>query len=156
MKRDPLLSVIERRDGDGNIFRYQYDACGRLVRSVDPRGQATAFSYDAAGRLIAATCPSGESVRLGHAFGGHRDRSLMRTAARSRLCMTGTVPVQETDQTRGHGIGNAGPPWQDQRDYHGKGHQISCQYDAEGHLTEKQLDGKTVATYRYDPPETPS
>jgi RHS repeat-associated protein len=154
--RDPLLSVIERRDGDGTIFRYQYDACGRLVRSVDPRGQVTAFSYDAAGRLIAATWPDGESVRLGYASG----RTLGRITDENGRTISFVLDrngarVQETDQTGATVSATLDPLGRISGIITGKGHQISCRYDAEGHLIEKHLDGRTVASYGYDPAGNP-
>ena len=150
--RDPLLSVIERRDGDGNSFRYRYDPCRRLIQSVDPRGQTTDFVYDGAGRLTGATYPTGEISRLEYAFGRTPGRIFDEKGNTiSFVHDKNGAPIQQSDQT--------GVTASATRDLHGrisgiitgKGQRISFQYDVEDHLIGKDLDGKTVSSYRYDP-----
>lgn len=43
--------------------RYEYDAVGNLVRTVDPRGNATTHEYDAAGRRVKTVDPLGQATR---------------------------------------------------------------------------------------------
>ena len=150
--RDQRLAVIERSDGDGNVFRYRYDPCGRLIQSVDPRGQMTAFVYDAAGRLTGATYPTGELSRLEYAFGRTPSRIIDENGnAISFVYDRNGALIQEIDQMGAAVSLTRDPQSRIASIRTGKGQNISYQYNAEGYLIEKKIDGKTVASYQYDP-----
>lgn len=103
--RDPLLSVIERIDGDGNAFRYRYDPCRQLIQTVDPCGQTTDFTYDNAGRLTRTTYPTGEFSRVEYAFGKTPGRIIDENGhAISYVHDSNGALVQEIDQPRKNGL----------------------------------------------------
>ena len=157
VKRDPLLSVIERRYGDGSISRYEYDACGRLVRSVDPRGQETAFSYDAAGRLIAAIYPGGESVRLGHASGRTPGRITDENGRTiSFVHDRDGARIQETDQSGVTVSAMLDPLGRISGIITGKGHRIPAGMMRRGILPKNNWTERPWQRTGMIPPETPS
>jgi len=47
-------------------LRFEHDAYGRLVKTVDAFRQETVFHYDTAGRLIGETTPTGEVTRYAY------------------------------------------------------------------------------------------
>ncbi|GLZ31963.1 type IV secretion protein Rhs [Lentzea sp. NBRC 105346] len=47
----------------GLVWRYEYDACGRLVRETDFDGRVQNYERDAAGQLVARTNGAGETAR---------------------------------------------------------------------------------------------
>ncbi len=57
---DPIGNVIRRTDARGNNLEIQmdYNAAGRLERSLDQLGQATTYSYDAIGNVTRMETPS--------------------------------------------------------------------------------------------------
>ncbi|MEO6086663.1 MAG: DUF6531 domain-containing protein [Umezawaea sp.] len=50
----------------GLVWRYEYDAGGRLVRETDFDGRVQTYERDAAGQLIARTNGANETCRYGH------------------------------------------------------------------------------------------
>ncbi|XXY17422.1 PAAR-like domain-containing protein [Sorangium sp. So ce216] len=86
--------VVEERNGAGDATRFERDARGRLVREVDPAGNATTWTYegdvpvkrtgpdgletlythDARGNLLEVRYPTGVTYKL-----SHDDRGRLRT-----------------------------------------------------------------------------
>ncbi|MET8763151.1 DUF6531 domain-containing protein [Lentzea sp. NPDC004782] len=50
----------------GLVWRYEYDACGRLVRETDFDGRVQTYERDAAGQIVARTNGAGETSRYRH------------------------------------------------------------------------------------------
>jgi RHS repeat-associated protein len=62
-----LCQVLARRpEGEQLLARYEYDAAGRLVRSVGALGAVTQYRYDTQDRQIGFTDPRGYSFRFAY------------------------------------------------------------------------------------------
>lgn len=64
MAYDTELRPVAVLDARGLIWRYEYDAAGRVVREIDYDGRVLSYRYDAAGQLVARTNGAGEVVEF--------------------------------------------------------------------------------------------
>jgi RHS repeat-associated protein len=51
---DPAGGLAEKRDGDGRVWRFEWDAADRLVAVELPEGRRVAYAYDPFGRRLEA------------------------------------------------------------------------------------------------------
>ncbi len=71
------LTRLTYTDGTGRSvgdWRYQYDAVGNRVETIDGAGHTTRYRYDPAGQLLEEIQGSGASVRYSYLPGGNRGR----------------------------------------------------------------------------------
>ncbi len=82
----------------GAVTTYSYDASGRMVSRVDPRGNVSgadpnlfrwSFAYDPTGRMVSQTDPAGRVTTFGYDVIG-RTVSVTAPDGRPRRCSTRT------------------------------------------------------------------
>ena len=56
---DALEHLVESRNPDDSVIRYEYDMNGNLIKLIDTNGNATTFSYDVMDRLTRKTYADG-------------------------------------------------------------------------------------------------
>jgi YD repeat-containing protein len=61
---DTELRLVSVTNPQGLVWRYEFDAAGRLIRETDFNDRTIAFQFDAAGRTIGRTNAVGQSVHL--------------------------------------------------------------------------------------------
>ncbi|MGH9967107.1 MAG: DUF6531 domain-containing protein [Pyrinomonadaceae bacterium] len=61
-ERSLVSKIVEDYGGVHTTVRFHYDADGRFVRVVDPRGSVTRFVYDSLGRVVDAEDPKGNRI----------------------------------------------------------------------------------------------
>ncbi len=66
LKFDGQGRPVRRRDGEGRVTRYRYDAAGNLVRAIEPDGRFREFVYDAQNRPAAERDRAGQTTRYGY------------------------------------------------------------------------------------------
>jgi YD repeat-containing protein len=76
--QQPRPVPIERGFNDGETTRDQYDAAGRLHRTIGPRGENT-YRYDRNNNMIRKTTPSAETT-----YEYDRDNKLLRQEVNPR------------------------------------------------------------------------
>ncbi|MCA9047205.1 MAG: VCBS repeat-containing protein, partial [Planctomycetaceae bacterium] len=59
----PNRLLSSRTNADGTVFRYEYDAAGRIRREIAPDGSFTEMHYNADGTLAASVDAAGEEIR---------------------------------------------------------------------------------------------
>jgi RHS repeat-associated protein len=65
-----LKRVVEHTRADGSALRFEYDAAGRRVATIDALGRATRYALDPEGRLLGVQAPDGQSSRLDYDANG--------------------------------------------------------------------------------------
>ncbi|AXQ28043.1 LysM peptidoglycan-binding domain-containing protein [Solimonas sp. K1W22B-7] len=76
-------NLASKRDANGNVWRYVYDAAGRKVYDIDPLGGLVEYRYDAMDRLVLTTRHV-EAIDL-NGMPDEMTMDMVRYAAASRL-----------------------------------------------------------------------
>ncbi|WP_306590495.1 RHS repeat domain-containing protein [Geothrix sp. 21YS21S-4] len=121
---------------------YRYDAVGRLVQVVDPKGQLTTYGYDAAGRIAQVQSYSESQTIEQGARGWSYD-------ALGRLTQ---LDQPESGSTRYEDFDVSGKPWKTTYGFEsGDPKQVSAQYDSVGNLRALTSSAGAVSlAYTYD------
>lgn len=139
---DPKAGYLERRSLLGlTAFKYEYDESGRLTGISDGR-TARSYDYDVTGRLTAATVPAGEFT-YAYDKNGNRQSSGASFANKTAATRDLRYAASSNRLLEGHiDYDQAGNPLQiANRRY---------EYNSEGRPISLHVDGKLVATYRYN------
>jgi RHS repeat-associated protein len=97
---------------DASSIHYSYDAAGRMVQEIDPRGYVTTYGYDSTGNLLSVTDPLSHTTSYTYDKAGRRistvDANQHETRhtydTRGRLILT-TYPDGTTSQQQYDGMG---------------------------------------------------
>ncbi len=119
------------KNPDGTIEKYEYDAAGKSVGVVDPKGNRTGFVYDKEGRIIQIVAPDNGVIQYSYDANGNLKSE---TNAKGE---TYTYDYDESNQA----ISQTNPD----------GISSSFVYDKKGRvIKETDADGFTI-TYEYHP-----
>lgn len=149
--RNALLAVTQYVDRAGAVYRYDYDANRNLVLAVDAQGRTNRMAYDADNRLVAITNGLGTVIQAARDSRGY---PWSITVGSNTLCIMqwdgmGNLqyfqPATWYPITFNYDVMNRLYGWQN-----GRGQFIRHEYDDDGHLLSRRLDGVTDATYSYD------
>lgn len=145
-----LLEEVLDPAGLALTKRQDYDAFGRLVRSVDPSGQLSTRTYDRLGRMVTLVdAPGALSVTAYDVFG----RVLTQTDALGRVTVyrhdaaRHALTVTTPEGVRVHTVLNA--HGQVQQVSNGRGDVTRYRYDHDGHLLSTETPG-TTSSAAYD------
>ncbi|MFC1999520.1 RHS repeat-associated core domain-containing protein, partial [Chloroflexota bacterium] len=149
--RDPALLVRELTDPMGNVARFDYDRCSRLVKEVDALGRSWMFGYDDAGRKIERVNPAGQSICLKFdpednliAIVDERGKQTTYGYDANNNLTTITDPLGHTKKCirdragRLSAVANA------------RGGTVSQNYNSDGQISAKFYDSVQVGAYEYD------
>jgi RHS repeat-associated protein len=153
LRRIYIPSTTTNTDGNGNVWRYQYDTNGYITRTTAPDSSTTSYAYDSSTRLISSvTNANGAVTRYQYDSLGNRTNT---TDALGHVTTYTYDPVfnQVTSQTDPRGLVT-----RYQYDSRGNrtneidalGHTASYAYDSRGNLTSITDRNGNSTTYAYD------
>ncbi|GAA2992141.1 DUF6531 domain-containing protein [Actinokineospora diospyrosa] len=145
---DPRLKLTSVTNAAGQVWRYEYDAAGNLVRESDFHGRTLSYEQDAAGRLVRRTNGAGETVEF--------TRDVLGNAVEKRA--GASVSAFEFDPVgRLLRATNADADVRYTRDALGRvlsetcdGRAVTSEYDAAGRRTRRTTSSGAVSTWEYD------
>ena len=118
---------------DAVVTRYEHDANGNLVASIDPLGRRTRFEYDALDRRIARVDVAGRRTELGY----DRDGNVVRLTSPSGRALVRTIDARgRVVRVEAAGVAAEGP------------RQERFEYDALGRTTLVENDNLRVTIRR--------
>ncbi|MBB4689393.1 RHS repeat-associated core domain-containing protein [Amycolatopsis jiangsuensis] len=132
----------------GQVWRYEWDAAGNLIRETDFTGGVTTFGYDAAGRLVERVSPDGQRTTFRYDPAGNLAEQ--RTGDLStRFEFSGTGHLLSVDD------GTTRVSYE--RDAVGRvvaetvnGRTVRSAYDAEGRLVHRVTPSGAESSWQYD------
>ncbi|MBM7774296.1 RHS repeat-associated protein [Actinokineospora baliensis] len=145
---DTRLKLTTVTNAAGQVWRYEYDAAGNLVREVDFHGRSLGYEQDAAGRLVRRTNGAGESVEftrdaLGNAIekraGDARAVFEFDPLGRLLRATNADADVQYTRDVLGRVLSETC-----------NGRAVTSEYDTVGRRTRRTTSSGAVSTWEYD------
>ncbi|MEU4607226.1 DUF6531 domain-containing protein [Kribbella sp. NPDC023972] len=162
---DSAGRLTKRVDASGRVQTFAYDAAGRTT-STTYGGRTWRFSYDKAGRLIRTTLPSGKSASFTLDARGamtkiaYSDKtpsvSFTWDAVGRRTSMTDGLGTTRFGYDAADRLTSSGPvayQWDAVGNLTARtaaGHTETYTWDAVDRLSSAAVDGKPLASYRYD------